>query len=205
MGPPSPRRRSREAVLVTLGGAAPIEVRVTFHDASVHDARMCGGIPGGPACTDDPRLEARSSIDAGGGYHDVPCPDGQPPETCGTPLPPYEGAAVKAARPLSIDRLEIPIDHVGSYKVSLGEASLPNGVATSASFAFVDTWPLDLSLDGGAAQIGLRSLEPDGKPFQNYYEHGWRPGVERAEAVLAFDVLWFRPGATLAIRDITVH
>jgi len=29
--------------------------------------------------------------------------------------------------------------------------------------------------------------------------------VERAEAVLAFDVLWFRPGATLAIRDITVH
>lgn len=112
---------------------------------------MCGGVPGGPACTDDPRLEARSSIDAGGGYHDVPCPDGQPPETYGTPLPPYEGAAVKAARPLSIDRLEIPTDHVGSYEVSLGEASLPNGVATSASFAFVDTWPLDLSLDGGAA------------------------------------------------------
>ena len=55
------------------------------------------------------------------------------------------------------------------------------------------------------AQINLRSLEPDGKPFQNYYDHGWRPGVERVEAVLVFDVLWFEKGAVLAIHDIEVR
>ena len=53
--------------------------------------------------------------------------------------------------------------------------------------------------------IELRSLEPDGKPFQNYYDHGWRPGVERVEAILVFDVLWFEKGAILDIRDVVVR
>ena len=72
----------------------------------------------------------------------------------------------------------------GPYEVPLGQASLPNGIATVASFAFADAWPLDVSLQEGVAQIDLHSLEPDGKPFQNYFDHGWRPGVEGAEAVL---------------------
>ena len=53
--------------------------------------------------------------------------------------------------------------------------------------------------------IEVRSLEPDGKPFDNYYLHGWRGGVESVEAFLIFDVLWFRPGADLAIRDVVVR
>jgi hypothetical protein len=192
-------------VIRTLGGAASINVRLTFKDGTTAEGLMCGGIASGPACMDAPRLEARTSIGDGGGYHDVPCPDGSPPHSCGTPLPTLQAATVAAARPLSVARLKIPIDHVGPYEVSLGEASLPNGVASEASFAFVDDWPLDVSLKDGAAQIGLRSLEPDGKPFQNYYDHGWRPGVERVEAVLVFEVLWSAPGAELGIRDIVVR
>jgi hypothetical protein len=99
----------------------------------------------------------------------------------------------------------IPIDHVGTYEVSLGRAALANGVATLASFEFVDDWPLDVSLKDGVAQIGLRSLEPDGKPFQNYFDYGWRPGVERVEAVLVFEVLHFEKGAVLGIRDVVVR
>ena len=34
----------------------------------------------------------------------------------------------KAARPLSIAAMDIPIDHLGPYEVVLGEAALPNGV-----------------------------------------------------------------------------
>ena len=192
--PPPP-----DGILPTVGGAPSITVRLTFADASSTEARMCGGIPSGPACTDAPRLEARTSVEDGGGYHDVPCPDDAPPHSCGTPLPTLEAAAVAAARPLSVARFPIPIDHVGAYEVPLGEASLPNGVASVASFAFVDDWPLDVSLQDGVAQIGLRSLEPDGKPFQNYYDHGWRPGVERVEAVLSFQVLWFAKGLSLVI------
>jgi hypothetical protein len=149
---------------------------------------------------DDPQLEARSSIAEGGGYKDVPCPDGAAPHTCGTPLPTLEPAAEAAARQLSVRRFQIPIDHIGPYEVSLGEASLANGIATVASFEFADAWPLDVSLQEGVAQINIRSLEPDGKPFQNYYDHGWRPGVERVEAVIDFDVLWFEKGAVIDIR-----
>ncbi len=62
-----------------------------------------------------------------------------------------------------------------------------------------------MSLKDGVASIRLRSLEPDGKPFENYYEHGWRPGVERVEAILVFEVLWSEPGAVLSIRDVVVR
>lgn len=195
----------RDGVLEASGGAKALRIRITMTDGSMHDAMMCGGIPSGPACMDAPRLEARTSVEDGGGYHDVPCPDHAPPHSCGTPLPTLEAAAVAAARPLSVARFPIPIDHVGAYEVSLGKASLANGVASLASFSFVNDWPLDVSLQDGVAQIGLRSLEPDGKPFQNYYDHGWRPGVERVEAILVIRVLWFEKGAVLAIRNVVVR
>lgn len=196
--------RDQDGALITRSGGG-FFARLTFTDGATRDEPMCVGIPSGPACMDSPRLEARSSIQEGGGYHDVPCPDGSPPHTCGTPLPTLQPAAVAGARPLSLARSEIPIDYIGTYEVPLGEVSFPNGIATVASFEFADPWPLDVSLREGVAQINLRSLEPDGKPFQNYFDHGWRPGVERAEAVLAFDVLWFKKGAVLEIRDIAVR
>jgi len=52
--------------------------------------------------------------------------------------------------------------------------------------------------------LEVRSLEPDGKPFENMYVHGWRDGVERVRAIVRFDVLWFRPGATLELRNVSV-
>ncbi len=53
--------------------------------------------------------------------------------------------------------------------------------------------------------VEIRSLEPDGKPFQNVHEHGWRDGLERVEAVLVFDVKRFDPGATVEVRDVVVR
>lgn len=188
-----------------LGGSWYIDVRVTFTDGSAHDAKMCGGIPSGPPCMDTPHLEAQSLFADGGGYKDVPCPDGAPPHSCGQPLPSFEPTALAAARPLEVARSSIPIDRVGDYRVSLGKATIPNGVVSTASFAFDDTWPTDLSLEQGLAQIQLGSLEPDGKPFQNYYDHGWRPGVERVEAFLVFHVLWFEKGAVLQVHDVVVR
>jgi len=195
---------TQDGVLITRSGGG-FNVRLAFRDGTTTETPICVGIPSGPACMDVPRLTARSSIESGGGYHDVPCPDGSPPHSCGTPLPTLEPAAEAAARQLSVSRFPIPIDHIGAYEVPLGQASLANGVATLASFEFADDWPLDVSLMEGVAQIDLRSLEPDGKPFQNYYDHGWRPGVERVEAVLVFQVLWFEKGAVLGIRDVVVR
>ena len=200
---PFPTRDADGALIIRSGGG--FYARVTFSDGTTSDVAMCAGIPSGPSCMEEPRLEARSVLADSGGYHDVPCADPPPPEGCGNPLPTLEPAAVKAAVPLTLDRVSIPIDHVGAYEVRLGEASLPNGVLSAASFGFTDPWPLDVSLGQGVAWIDIRSLEPDGKPFQNYYLHGWRPGVERVEAVLVFDVLWFENGALLGISDVEVR
>jgi hypothetical protein len=198
-----PRRDEQGNVIVRSGGG--FYARLTFTDGTTRDESMCVGVGGGPACMDTPKLEARSVLAGSGGYHDVPCADPPPPEGCGNPLPTLEPAAVKAAAPLRIDRVSIPIDHVGRYEVPLGKASVPNGVLSNVSFEFTDPWPLDVSLSQGVAWIEVRSLEPDGKPFQNYFDHGWRPGVERTEAVLAFEVLWFKKGAVLGIRDVLVQ
>jgi hypothetical protein len=178
----------------TLGGASPIHVRVGFVDGTSHDARLCGGIPWGPACSEEPRLESRSAI---GGYTDVPAGS--------TPLPTVAPAARKSASTLVIETVTIPIEKEGEYEVVVGEGALPNGVWTIGSFDFAEPWPDDVALREGVATLELRSLEPDGKAFDNYYLHGWRPGVERFEAVLLFEVLWFEPGAELAIQNVVVR
>ena len=200
---PFPTRDADGTLIIRSGGG--FYARVTFTDGTTSDVAMCAGMPSGPACLGEPRLEARSVLADSGGYHDVPCADPPPPEGCGNPLPTLEPAAVKAAAPLTIGSVSIPIDHIGQYEVPLGEASLPNGVLSEASFGFTDPWPLDVSLSQGVAWIDVRSLEPDGKPFQNYYIHGMRAGVERVQAVLVFDVLWFEKGAVLGIRDVVVR
>jgi hypothetical protein len=191
-------------VLITRSGGG-FNVRLNFKDGTAGDEPMCVGVGSGAACMDVPRLEARTSVGDGGGYHDVPCADDAPPGTCGKPLPTFEPAALAAARPLSLATFQVPIDHRGAYEVPLGEALLPNGIVSVATFAFVDDWPFDVSLKDGVATIRLRSLEPDGKPFENYHEHGWRPGVERSEAILVFEILWSKPGAVLKIRDVVVR
>lgn len=183
-------------------GAWPILLRITLADGSNHDARMCGGLAMGAACTDDPQLDARSLT--AGGYRDVPCA-GEAPDGCPTPFPSSDPDVLDAATPLFVAERTIAIDHDGRYEVSLGKASLPNGILTDASFAFEPGWPDDVALAGAFGWIEVRSLEPDGKPFDNYYLHGWREGVERVEAFVVFDVLWFAPGADLSIHDVVVR
>jgi hypothetical protein len=188
--------------MTNVGGARSIRLRIAVADGSTHDARMCGGLPMGAACTDDPHLEARSFT--AGGYRDVPCA-GEPPDGCPTPFPSFEPRALEAAMPLVVTDRTIAIERDGRHEVSLGHASLPNGILTDASFAFAESWPEDVALAGAFGWIEVRSLEPDGKPFDNYYLHGWREGVERVEAFLILDVLWFQPGATLSIRHAVVR
>jgi hypothetical protein len=187
-----------------LGGAWSIRLRVTLADGSSHDARMCGGLPSGPACTDDPRLSAASVTGPGSGYRDAPC-GGEPPDGCPTPFPSLDPDAVEAATPLTIADRTVAIERNGRQEISLGEASLPNGILTEAWFEFLEVWPDDVALAGGLGWIEVRSLEPDGRPFDNYYLHGWREGIERVEAFLILDVLWFEPDADLAIRDVVVR
>jgi hypothetical protein len=186
-----------------LGGAWPIHVRIALKDGSTHDTRMCGGVSIDPACKAEPNLQPRSVIAA---YTDVPCgADPDRPEECATRPPTPAPDVIAEARPVELETFAIPIDHLGTYVVPLGEGSLPNGILTKASFEFAEAWPDDLALEEGRAMLDVISLEPDGKPFDNLYAHAWRPGLERVRATLTFDVLWFAPGATLEIRNVVVR
>ncbi len=193
---PDPTSRVVDGVVIleTRGGAAPIELRATLADGSTGQTSMCGGIPSGPACMDEPSLETGSFMT--GGYHDVP--------QGSSPVPSAAPDAVLAATALRIDRLDIPIDHTGPYEVRLGEARLPNGLLSTVYFELVDDWPADVTIIEGGVHLEVRSLE-DGQRIWNIYEHGWREGTERVEAILVFDVFRFDPGATLSIREVVVR
>ena len=194
-----PKPTPPQGVLTTTSGGSRIDVIVTLADGSTRATLMgCAGISIGwnPACQDDPHVNVGSIVT--GGYRDVP--EGS------TPLPTIEPEAVGDTVALDIDRLDIPIDHVGRYEVPIGRARLPNGILTTASFDLVEQWPAHVTIIGERGVfLMIRSLEPDGQPFRNYYEHGWRPGTERVEAVLVFDVFRFDPGATLSIKDVEVR
>jgi hypothetical protein len=180
---------------VHLGAGWHIRVRIALKDGSAHDMVICGGVLHEAACQDDPRLEVRSAL--AGGYHDVP--EGS------TPIPAVAPAGADAAAPIIVDSLSIPIDGLGAREIVLGEGSFPNGVWTEGTMDFAEPWPEDLALRDAAVLLEVRSLERDARPFENAYVHGWRPGIERVRAVLRFDVLWFRPGATLELRNVSVR
>jgi hypothetical protein len=193
-----PMPTSESGGAVTLGGPPDVVVAVKLLDGSVREVGMgCGGVAEdwNPACQDDPQVQVRSVAD---GYRDVPAGS--------TPVPSAAPDALADARALAIDRLAIPIDHTGPYEVRLGEARLPNGLLTAASIALTEPWPSHVAIiDPEGVVLRLRSLEPDGSPFVNIYDHGWRPGPERVEAYLTFDVFRFDPGAVLSVEDVVVQ
>lgn len=198
---PEPTRDPTQGA--TLGGPGfAIPVRVHFVDGSTQDMEIgCFSGLFEPECMDEPAVRPASVTTDG--YRDVPCAgDGT---TCATPHPEIDPAAAAAARPIFIERELVPIDRVGRYEVVIGSGSLPNGILTEASFRLDDPWPDGIGIVGGLVLLDVRSVEPDGRPFDNYYLHGWREGVERVEVVLEFDVGRFAPGGVLSIADVVVR
>jgi hypothetical protein len=173
-------------------GGGSLDLRVTLADGSTHEVSMgCGGVNMSPVCVSEPRLTARAN-------NDRDYPEGA------TPVPTAAPDALADATELRIDRLDIPIDHVGLFEVELGQARLPNGLLTDSGFKLVDDWPPDITILDGIVRLEVRSME-DGKPHGNLYEHGWREGTEQVRAVLVFDVFRFEPGAVLSITDVVVR
>jgi len=198
---PRPEGLFGEQAVRSLSGPG-IEIQVTRTDGSRPRLKMCVGVSMEPACQAQPHLRAQSPIT--GGYRDIPC-DGEPPAGCATPVPPPDPAVLAGAVALEVDRLDIPIDRRGSYSIVVGEARLPNGILSEASFGFADPWPAGVSIASGVVSLDVTSLEPDGLPFRNVYEHGWREGLERVEVTVRFEVIRFEPGAVLSLTDLIVR
>ena len=190
----TPEVDGRTVIQITSGGGS-FELLATLADGSTRSATIqCAGIPDDPGCFDDPHLDAISVTQ--GGYHDVPAGS--------SPVPSAAPGAVAAATQLLVERLDIPIDHVGPHEVRLGEARLPNGLSTTATFELVDDWPPGITILDRRVMLEVRSML-DSQVIRNIYEHGWSQGVEPVAAFLVFDVFRFDPGAMLSVRNVLVR
>jgi hypothetical protein len=172
---------------------------VTTADSARHDIVVsCPGVSGAydPPCMSQPVVPLIYPIGSeGSGYGDIP--------GGATPLPSLDPAAVAQATPLRISSLIVPVTGTGPGSMVLGRATLPNGYLSTASFGMADPWPANVLFDTGIT-LTVTSTS-NGGPFENEYEHGWRPGTEGVEVTLSYDVAWFEPGATFTIVDVLVR
>lgn len=178
-----------------------IRVRFTLAGGRTVDRSLeCGvGDEHSALCADDPTIRIGSpTMD---GNRDVPC--GADGASCASPLPSPDPAALRAAVPLRVASLDVPIDHAGHYDVLVGTAALPDGLLSTAAFSLADPAPDDLSTTAPGVFLDVVSLDGGGS-FSNAYAHGWRPGIEHVEVRLRFDVASFSPGAVLRVRGIAV-
>ena len=180
-----------------------VRVRFTMADGTrLEESQFCG--VGGQftvLCTDDPEILAGLPTEA---YFDVPC-SGDDTSSCATRMPGPDTAAAAAERPLDVRNLAVPIDHAGAFVIDVGDGSLANGILEDSGMSVIDQAPARFLLDDTGVRLQIESLEPDGRPFDNYYLHGRREGVERFRATLRFNVLSFEPGAVLTVQDIYVR
>jgi len=176
--------------------------RVRFHLADGRERTIevwCVGVLGGGdgACNSDPTI----GIGAGHVDRDVPC-TGEAHETCAT-FPPTPRPEVQAlAKPLRVPVLDIPLDHLGSYRIEVGEVGLPDGAFTNSSASVADERPTSFWIEG--AQLVIEPADPARPPIGSIFRDPF-DGVERARVFLDFDVTEFTPGAILQVRDIVVE
>ena len=180
-----------------------VRVRLTSQVGTSVDQSMFCGV--GPElysllCSEHPQIAITSPTT--NGYRDVPCSSENGP--CASPIPAPDPDALKASSSLQVPSLDIPIDHAGAYSIDLGQAVLPNGLLTEASFQLADDAPTNLLVTPDGMKLAIASLD-GGPPFENAYVRGWHEGTERVSVTLTFTVDSFDPGAVLQVLDLVVR
>jgi hypothetical protein len=188
---------------VNLGGIMVAQVRFTLADApSVTQDVWCKGVwaEDDLSCQDDPQIRLSGGVD-----HDIPCageaPNGDP-AGCATLPPTPPPAAVAAAKPLGVNALDIPLDHLGAYEIKVGHAGLPNGYLSKRQFSIADTRPTGWWISGG---IYLDIRPPAGRPPVGSIYRAPFKGTEPVDVFLVFEVTETSPGAVLQIRNLVVQ
>jgi len=187
-----------------IGGGMVSRVRFHLADKTeLTEEIWCIGV--GMAGTGDYSCDSDPAIFIGAGHvdRDMPCTGGgDPPTGCAT-YPPTPRPEVQAkAKPLRIPALDIPLDHLGSYRIVVGEAGLPDGAFTDSSASVADERPTTFWIPD--AELVIEPVDPTrpkiGSIFRDPFD-----GVERVRVSLVFSVTELSPGAVLQVRDIVVE
>jgi hypothetical protein len=185
---------------VRLGGQRIAVVALTVAGGQERVEEVwCVGI----SDSDDRVCVDNAQIGIGGGIdRDVPC-TGEPPAGCATLPPTPRPASVAASKPLEVEVVDVPLDHVGTYEVLVGEAGLPDGYLSERRGALADTRPTTFWIDNGI-RIDVRPIEAGRPPIGSIYRDQY-DGVEPVRVFLVFEVVETSPGAVLEVRDIVVR
>ncbi len=152
---------------------------------------------GGPLATYPPGMIGTGGD---GGYWDTPCADIR---HCPSPVPTIDPAVAPQAVAVSVPSLEIPIDRMGHYSIAVGTAVLANGILREASMTLEENIRTDSELEPSALRLVL--IGEDGTPLTNAYEHGWRPGTEKVDVRIEFDVVSLDAPTSITLTDIVVR
>jgi hypothetical protein len=90
-------------------------------------------------------------------------------------------------------------------EVDVGGATLPNGLLSETTFGLADASALDVATTIWGVAMEVRSTNPARPPFSNIHERGWHRGTETVRVLIVFEVMSFRPGASLEVVDLVVR
>jgi len=141
---------------------------------------------------------------APGPDRDVPCvASSAGTMRCATPLPPLTDQDRAAARPLLVEGLRVPLDHVGRYRIPVGEAVLARGVIEVLSLTLANA--SDGSYTAPLFSLELQDAATGSALPRNMYGKGVVDGSQHVEVFLTFDLQAFAPGAALQVSRIEVR
>jgi hypothetical protein len=181
----------------SLGGGQLALVAFDLDDGTVVEQEVtCVGVSSGPPCNMAASVEVFTGLD-----HDVPC-TGEPPDGCATLRPSPAPAAMKLGVPLEVAALDVPIDHVGEYRIEIGKAVLPDGYLSDRSANLVDTAPEDYWLRYVA--ILVESDVPGREPAGNVYREPF-DGPEPMTVFVVFEVTELFEPSVVQLRNIVVR
>jgi hypothetical protein len=196
---------------ISLGGGPIVVLAVRLADGTaVQQVVSCIGIDGifDPACGDNATIQF-----SGGVEEDRPCTGvGQPTEVppgqtdpnvgCATPPPIPAPDVVALAKPLRIDRVSIPIDHAGNYRVVLGHGTLPNGYLSERTLTIENPQPTAYWI----RVLGLEiTSDLPGRPRVGGRYRESFDGLEPVTVAVEFEVIRYVEPSTLVLDAIVVR
>ncbi|MES2208704.1 MAG: hypothetical protein V4515_00735 [Chloroflexota bacterium] len=135
---------------------------------------------------------------------DVPCTENADGvQTCATPLPKLTTADKASASALIIENGTVKLDHLGKYRVFLGQVVLARGIVQSSVLELGNV--RSETYLAPSFRLELEDASSHRVLPRNIYDKGITDGPQRVDAYLVFDLQWYQEGASILISRVEVN
>jgi hypothetical protein len=136
---------------------------------------------------------------------DVSCSDDHPDAflPCATLLPTLAPEERALGRPPDVGPLDVVLDHLGQYRVRVGEATLVRGLIQDMALSIGNT--ADGSYAAPYFTLELEDAVTGKVQPRNVYDKGMVDGLQRVYVYLKFDLLSYKTAAVVRVDHIRVR